>query len=293
MRFNILLCAIVLAGAAPAQERPVGMLTGVRGDVKVFAPGDAAGKKAEVADLLPAGSRLTVGAGGSATFLYCPESILAEAVAGSDLSLTSSKIETKKGSVTTRNKIPNCQLPVPRASADRRLGGTTLRGEKGLILCYPAGTSALAGDLRFRWLPAEGASKYRVLVRSEEGEDLWETETADTQIVYAGSKPLQPAQRYRWQVTSLQNGEVQFSASAWVRTITTEQAAGLAEVRKPALAGSDTLAHDLMLAMLYDELQMPEAALPLFESLATKPGTASWVGERAKELRQRLHLDKH
>jgi hypothetical protein len=280
----------LLIGAAPAQERPVGMVTDLRGDVKIFAPGDAQGKKAALAALLPAGSRLTVAAGGSATFLYCPQSILAEAAAGSDLVLSATSIETKKGAVNTRGKIPACQLPVSRASADRRIGGTTLRGEKGLILCYPAGTSALATDVRFRWLPVEGASRYRLLVRSEDGEDLWETETAETQLAYAGPRPLQPGQRYRWQVTSLQNGEVQFAASAWVRTLTSEQAEDLSALMRPALAGSDRLAHDLMLAMALDELQLPEAALPLFESLASQPGTAPWVAERATELRQRLHL---
>jgi hypothetical protein len=290
MKIRSMLNLFLLAAAALAQDRPVGMLTDVRGDVKIFLPGDAQGRKAEIAGLLPAGSRLTVAAGGSATFLFCPQTILAEATAGSDVTLSAASIETKRGAVNTRSKIPACRLPAPQATADRRIGGTTLRGEKGLLLCYPAGTSALATDVRFRWLPVEGAGRYLLLVRSEEGEDLWETETTETELAYAGPQPLRPGQRYRWQVTSLQNGDVQFAASAWVRTLSAEQAESLTQLRKPALASSDRRAHDLMLAMALDELQMPEAALPLFESLAAQAGTAPWVAERALELRRRLHL---
>lgn len=268
--------SLALAGVACAQ---VGMVLSVQGDVKVS---DAKGTRpAAIADVITDGAKLALAKQAKVQFLFCPQAASIDASGPGEISFSASSFESRSIKPVTR-KISACRLP-PSGASSRRIGGLTLRGDNPLVLTSPANARAHADKPQFSWVKVEGAERYRITVKSESQELLWEKETAEPRIEYAG-KPLERGKRYRWAVTALQGEEVLSSASAWMMTLTEAEESQIVATENdwPDKTGTGRA---LALAFLYEELDMPSEALEHYQMLPTK---SAQIEERVAALEKRL-----
>lgn len=270
-------CTALLCLAAHAQS--VGVLLRAEGDVKVT---DAKGThKAALAEVLPAGARLVLANGAKASFLYCPQMVVADATGPNEVTLSPSSLASKS-TVATR-AIAGCRLPAAPGAGDR-MGGLTLRGDNPMLLISPANANTRADRTAFKWMKVEAADKYRVTVKSDTGL-LWEKTTTTTELAYVGP-PLVAGQRYRWSVTALQKEDVLSSASAWMKVLTAEELRELVATEKD-WPNTNEPARPLAMAFTYEELDMPNDALDEYRKINPPGGE---VEKRIAELEKRLHL---
>lgn len=274
------LFTFLLLLSALAAGQSVGVLLRVQGDVKVT---DAKGShQAALAEALPAGSRLMIAKGAKASFLFCPQSLVADATGPTEVSLSGSALEAKTSQLVTR-KIAGCKLP-PTANAGDRIGGVSLRGDNPMVLHSPANASVLADHVVFQWMKVEGADQYRVTVKSDSNL-LWETETKSNELAYSGPA-LTAGQRYRWSVTALQGEEVLSSASAWMKVLRTDEQQTLTQAERD-WPNADDPSRPLAMAFVYEQLDMPDAALEQYRSVQQP---SEQVNARIAELEKRLRL---
>lgn len=267
----------LLCITAPAQS--VGVLLRAEGDVKIA---DTNGThKAALAEVLPAGVHLVLARGAKASFLYCPQSVVADAAGPNEVTLSLSSVGSKSPLAT--RTIAGCRLPATPGAGDR-MGGLTLRGDNPMVLISPANASVRADRVVFKWMNVEAADKYRLTVKSD-ANLLWEKTTTTTELAYGGP-PLTSAQRYRWSVTALQGDDVLSSASAWMKPLTTDELRRLAEAEKDWPDPNDP-ARPLAMAFVYEELDMPSSALDEYRKISQPGGE---VEKRIAELEKRLHL---
>jgi hypothetical protein len=187
------------------------------------------------------------------------------------------------GTIEQQRKVPSCRVPLASGTGTH-LGGVAMRGQSTLRLISPVGTVVPATTVTFAWKPVDGATDYRVTLRDDEGNDLWESETKTTTITYDGPSKLVMGRSYRWLATALQNSDVLSSASAVMRVVSAEENQRIEELRRGSSSSAES---HLLLGMLYEELNMPEQALAEYQKLpAAAPG--SWLETEIAALRKRL-----
>jgi hypothetical protein len=280
---------------ANPQEIAVGVITQVRGEVKLYAPGAKTARGADVADLLHNGTRIVTGKDGQVSFLFCPESIAAEAGSSTELRFSTTQVQAKVGSLRNRRPIPSCQVPVAAVSetSAEHLGGMLLRGQSSLTLLSPVGTNVVDSHVRFRWKQLDQATQYRIDLKDEKGNEIWKATSQASSIDYAGKQAFERGKVYRWRVMALEDLEVLSSASGFFRVLSEEEVARVTQLRRECLAWAQVRPADptshLLLAFLYEEMQLPDLALEEYRRVAENGDQSKWLEAKVRTLQQLLN----
>ena len=299
MHFRItVLAAGLLTSALSAQAQTVGLLSMVKGDVQIVRAGQAAGAPARIADLLAAGDRVVTGAGGEATFLYCPESRAGKLLADGEAEFSAAALQVKKGKLADDRKVPNCKLPAAllASNSKQQAGMLRLRGA-ALVLRTPTRSSIAELRPNFRWDPYESATTYEVKLMDREERILWKKTLPGTELSYPGDAPaLDPGQKYNWRVIAFENNEsladvgTNFSVLPAASVTSVKQAEdGLLALAKAAPDDSGPL---FLLAFLYEDNGMLDAAARTYTQIKTRMGEQDWVQGRLNELMGKLGWDR-
>lgn len=293
----ILLAVLSLApvsASGQGQGSPVGMITAVQGGAKIFDGSGKTGRQAELADLIFPGTRIVAGEESGVVFVFCPEQITASLPPDGEVTFGSAAMQVKGPGLRQSHKIPACRIPVASSfgSPRSRLGGVNLRGETTLRLYSPSGTRVLPKGFVMRWSSVAGADLYRLDIRDETGNTVWESDSKATQLV-CDSDRLLANMEYRWRVTALQGADILASGSTWLRVASAEDQRRIIELRSQ-LIGVDreksTSTPQLLMAFLYEELEMPDLALAEYQQVyPAKPN--AWLAEKVKSLRDRLNIE--
>ena len=250
---------------------------------------------ARTADLLAAGDRVVTGAGGEATFLFCPQSKTAKLGPGSEIEFAAGAFNVTKGAVSGEKQVPSCRLPstLTLASASKvQSGMLRLRGAN-IQLRSPSRTSTATLQPHFSWEPVDRAQKYELKVLDREERILWRAEISGTEAEYpADATPLQWGQRYRWRVTARDTRDTLDEATTFFQVLPADQAQDVRMAEDSLRAMVEQTPDDnwprFLLAFLYEERGMLDEAAKVYYDLDRRMGTQPWVEGRLAELMNKL-----
>lgn len=295
---SFLFIMISLAAAGSALAQTVGLLPMVKGAVQIIRAGQTTGVPARIADLIGVGDRVITAAGAEATILFCPESRGAKLLASGEAEFTATAMQVRKGKLGEERKVPNCKLPASLLARDskQQAGMLRLRGAP-VILRTPSRTNVASQQPEFRWDPVENATSYEVKVLDREERILWKKVIPASDLKYpAESAALEYGQKYWWRVTAFENNENVAEVGSYFQLLPSDKAAlvkeseaGLLEMRKAAPDDSGPL---FLLAFLYEDNGMLDAAARTYGQLSTNMGQQEWVQSRLNDLMGKLGWDR-
>lgn len=298
LRNSLLAATAFAACGAAASAQTVGLLSMVKGDVQIVRAGQSAPAPARIADLLAAGDRVITGGTGEATFLFCPESRAGKLLGGGEAEFTTAALQVKKGKLADDRKVPNCKLPAAllAGNSKQQTGMLRLRGS-ALVLRSPTRSSVADLKPNFRWDPYENATSYEVKLTDREERILWKKNLSAANMAYPADAPaLEPGQKYNWRVVAFENTEsladvgTNFTVlPAATATSVKEAEAGLLALSKAAPDDSGPL---FLLAFLYEDNGMTDAAARTYAQIKTRMGEQEWVQGRLNELMGKLGWDR-
>ena len=289
---------IFIAPVLRAAE-PVGLLSMVSGEVQIVRAGQNAPVAARTADLIGAGDRVLTGAGGEATFLFCPESRAARMGAQSEVQFDSAALAVKKGKLSDERKVPTCRLPaslVLSAASKLQYGSMNLRGD-GIVLRSASNTAVDTLTPRFRWDAVQGATAYEIKLQDREERILWASSVPGTDVTYpASAGALSWGQKYRWHVEAKNGQESVGEAGSSFQVLPADQAgqvrAAAAELEKQRAANPSDNGPLFLLAFLYEDNGVLDEAVRVYAELAQRMGPQDWVKSRMNDLMAKLGWDK-
>ncbi|HEY7678867.1 MAG TPA: hypothetical protein VIC04_00005 [Terriglobia bacterium] len=298
MMIRLLLVSLSLAALARAAE-PVGLLSMVSGEVRILRASESAPVVARTADLIAAGDRVLTGRNSEAAFLFCPESRAAKMAAETEVRFEAATFAVRKGKLAEERKVPTCRLPsnlALTASSKLQSGMTRLRGSD-LVLRSPARTNIADLNPRFRWEPVDGATTYELKLLDREERILWRQSLSSTESPYPGDAlALVWGQKYWWRVTAREDRETISEVGSYFQVLPSEQAervraeeTALRQLRAANPADNGPL---FLLAFLYEENGMLDAAARLYGELSQRMGPQDWVQARLNDLMSRLGWDR-
>ena len=298
LRYALLAAATIGISSGVASAQTVGLLSMVKGEVQIVRAGQTAPAPAKIADLIAAGDRVLTGGSGEATFLFCPESRAGKLLGGGEAEFTAAALQVKKGKLAEERKVPNCKLPAAllAGNSKQQSGMLRLRGSP-LVLRTP--TRSNVADLKpnFRWDKYENATSYEVKLTDREERIIWKKTVTGTELPYPAEAPaLEAGQKYNWRVVAFENSENQ----ADVGTSFSVLAADAAKQLKESAAGLQALAKAspddngplFLLAFLYEDNGMTDAAARVYAQLKSRMGDQDWVQGRLNDLMGKLGWDR-
>lgn len=289
--------AILACGRAGRTET-VGLLSMIKGDVQIVRAGQAAATPAKIADLLGAGDRVVTGDTGEATFLYCPESRAGKLLGGGEAEFTASALQVRKGKLADERKVPNCKLPAAllAGNSKQQSGMLRLRGAP-VILRTPSRTNVVSQQPEFRWDPVENATGYEVKLLDREERILWKKNTKTPTLPYpSDAGALEAGQKYWWRVTAFENADNVAEVGSYFQTLPAPDATRIKESESGLLAMAKATPDDngplFLLAFLYEDNGMLDAAARVYTQLKSRMGETDWVQGRLNELMGKLGWDR-
>lgn len=272
----VIMMALGMSSAA-AFAADVALVTAVKGDVKMQPAGKPAWRKAAPMQGLAAGSKLRVGAGGQATVvlfgngarcMLLPGSTVAVA-AGSCQSLSGPAPKALAALAVRQQKILQGSL-----LAGLRTGAVTTRGgsKQALVLQSLVDTAVMDDHPVFKWQAVPGATSYKLKLKDEDDQIIWQPEVNTNSVTYAADAPaLKPGVDYTWTVTSTV-GDVRWAPEK--DGIFRVLAADKRQAVKDELAGLDGMDDEdmanLLRAEVYYRNGLTDDALPLYQALLAK-----------------------
>jgi hypothetical protein len=259
-----------------AQNKTVGIVVQVKGEAKIQNPGAKASRTIEAADPIADGTRITVDATGSVSFLFCPESISAQVGAGADITFSAKSMSVNKGVVSQKHNVPYCRIPVLESlnseTADKtkdHVGGTGIRGDSSLVLLSPVRTHVVLVGTTLNWKHITAATSYLVQVKNDSGDIVWEGEVKSANLTMPSAVQLQPETLYRWRVTAKNGEDVLGDASTWFKTLSNRDQIRLNKIVAAfnSTPKQDEWTKHFMLGALYEELDMPDQAMDEYRKI--------------------------
>ena len=208
----VLLFAAAAGVAAQNTGKPLGMIADVEGTVTVQR--GSARERAQLADLLFAGDRITTAANSKVTFSFCPGSDKNERIslnAGSTIVISAAAVQQSGGTPAVRGGRARCTLPEV-ALGKRELesiGVVSARGSPPISL-YVGGAISTTRPV-FTWAHVSTVRDYTLVLRPQGGvKDIWiwaQTGEASEVRLPDTIAALTPG-TYTWTLTGRANGKI-------------------------------------------------------------------------------------
>jgi hypothetical protein len=266
----VLLFGAAAGVAAQNTGKPLGMIADVEGTVTVQR--GSARERAQLADLLFAGDRITTAANSKVTFSFCPGSDKNERIslnAGSTIVISAAAVQQSGGTPAIRGGRARCALPEVALGKREleRIGVMPARGSPPISL-YVGGAISTTRPL-FTWAHVPTVREYTLGLRPQGGgKDIWTwTHTGEASEIRLPETiaELKPG-IYTWILTGRANGEIvaQQMANFEVKPDPAFSSAGTA-------AALDTLSQ-LELATAFENARYYAEAAAIYRVLRAKNG---------------------
>jgi hypothetical protein len=293
--------AVCLATAVSlADDTPVGLLSLVKGSVQIQRAGQKTPVAAKMADLVGPGDRLITGAGGEAVFIYCPDARSARLPSAGEVTFTARALQVTKGKLADDHKIAGCRLPTTLAlssASQQQVGLVKTRGLELRLRAPVEGVYISEPRPKFAWEPVKDAARYDVRLQNREEQVLYKTTVTGTDFQYPADGPaLEPGQKYWWRVSAVGKDGQMDVAGTFFQTLPAEQAkefkASEADLKKQAAANPKDTGPRILLAFLYEDNGMYDAAARSYNTLSNELSDNTWIKARLYTMLEKLHWDK-
>jgi len=266
----VLLFAAATGLAAQNTGKPLGMVADVEGSVTIQR--GAAKERAQLADLLFAGDRITTAANSKATFSFCPGGDKNERIslnAGSTIVISAAAVQQSGGTPAVRGGRARCTLPEV-ALGKRELesiGAVSARGSPPISL-YVGGAISTTRPL-FTWAHVPAVRDYTLSLRPQGGgKDIWTwTHTGEASEIRLPETiaELTPG-TYTWTLTGRANGKI---VAQQMANFEVKPDAALSSAGAIATAAADTLSQ-LELAAAFENARYYAEAAAIYRALRAK-----------------------
>jgi hypothetical protein len=283
-----------------ADDAPVGLVSMVKGAVQIQRAGQKTPVAAKMADLVGPGDRLITGAGGEAVFIYCPDARSARLQAAGEVTFSASALQVIKGKLADDHKIAGCRLPTTLAlssASQQAVGMVKTRGLEMRLRAPVEGVFISEARPKFAWEPVPEATRYDVRLQNREEEVLYKTTVTATEFQYPVDGPaLEPGQKYWWRVSAVGKDGQMDVAGTFFQTLPANQVQTFrtseADLKKQIAANPGDTGPRILLAFLYEENGMYDAAARLYDKLSKELSDNSWIKSRLYTMLEKLHWDK-
>jgi hypothetical protein len=302
MKYRIVFVSVLAALPAMglADDAPVGLISLVKGPVQIQRAGQKTPVSAKMADLVGPGDRLITGAGGEAVFLYCPDARSARLSPAGEVTFSTSALQVNKGKLADDHKIAGCRLPTTLAlssASQQQVGLVKTRGAEIRLRTPVEGVFISEPRPKFSWEPVRDAMRYDVRLQNREEQVLYKTTVTGTDFQYPADGPaLEPGQKYWWRVSAIGKDGQMDGAGNFFQTLPAEQArefkAAEADLKKQAAANPQDTGPRILLAFLYEENGMYDAAARSYNALSNQMSDNTWIKARLYTMLEKLHWDK-
>lgn len=295
---NLLLALAAVATAHTlAQAQTIGLLSMIRGEVKIVRAGQSTPVAARIADLLAAGDRVLTGAGGEAAILFCPESRATKLTANGEAEFSATALQLKKGKLADERKVPNCKLPAALLAGNNKSSGMLRLRGAALVLRTPTRSNVAELKPEFRWDKYENATSYEVKLTDREERILWKQTLTATALPFPADSPaLEPGQKYNWRVVAFENNENLADVGTNFTVLPASTASQVRQSEANLLALSKAAPDDsgplFLLAFLYEDNGMLDAAARTYAQIKARMGEQDWVQGRLNEIMGKLGWDR-
>jgi hypothetical protein len=279
-----LLLGWLLAAAPEAAtlDRPVAVVTGVKGDVRVEEHGDK--RHLELGDNLYEGAVVQLEAGEGVTLLYRDGELVK--VRGSMHTTVPVHDKAYRGQGAQGVSMPPDAVSSNGGIFETRSRGVDtaeirVEGLRGLnddpfdLAAAPRECAVMADRATLHWHAASAEATYAITILRDDG-------AVDSELRVAGDRTtvrnLQPGKRYTWRVCPDGHEAADYTESAFWTLPATETAT----VHQAARAlrqnfGAEPETRDLMLALLYKHHALYGDAIELFSGLTRAHGTNAYL----------------
>jgi hypothetical protein len=290
---------LLLAASLLADDAPVGLVSLVKGSVQLQHAGQKTSVPAKMADLVAPGDHLITGTGGEAAFLFCPESRAARLPPEGEVVFTASALEVAKGKLADDHKIAGCRLPASlnlSAASQQQAGLVKSRGVEWGLRAPIEGVSVADARPRFTWEPEKQAVSYEVRVLDRNEQVLYKGKVTKPAFSYpAGAPALEAGAKYWWRVTAVGTEGPMDMKGSFFTTMPAVQAAQFhtseEDLKKQAAANPKDTAPRILLAFLYEENGMYDAAAQAYDKLSSELPNNDWIKSRLIAMRAKLHWE--
>jgi len=297
---SIALLAATLPAIGRAQDTPVGLVSLVKGTVQIQRAGQKTPVVAKMADLVAAGDHLITGAGGEAVFIYCPDARSARLSPSGEVLFTASALEVTKGKLSDERKIAGCRLPATlglSAASQQQVGLGKTRGFEMQLRAPVEGVFVSETRPTFSWEAVRDAVRYDVRLQNRAEQVLYKTTVTSTDFRYPADAPaLEAGQKYWWRVSAIGKDGQMDLAGTFFQTLPAEQARKFkeseADLKKQIAAHPKDTGPRILLAFLYEENGMYDAAARAYNALSKQISDNEWIKARRNAMQEKLHWDK-
>jgi hypothetical protein len=296
---SIALLVASLAVVCWAQDPPVGLVSLVKGPVQIQRAGQKTPVAAKMADLVEPGDRLITGVGGEAVFIYCPDARSARLSPGGEVVFTASAMEVTRGKLSDDRKIAGCRLPSTlglSAASQQQVGLGKTRGLEMQLRAPVEGVFVSETRPTFSWEAVRDAVRYDVRLQNRAEQVLYKTTVTSTEFRYPADAPaLEAGQKYWWRVSAIGKDGQMDLAGTFFQTLPAEQARKLkeseADLKKQIAVNPKDTGPRVLLAFLYEENGMYDAAARAYNALSKEIGDNAWIKARLYAMLEKLHWD--
>jgi uncharacterized protein (DUF2141 family) len=274
VRGMVVIAAVMATGVA-AGQKPIAVVTDLRGDVKLQRAGRGMAEALGHTEFLFAGDRLLMGEDGRAT-LFQRDAPPLTLGASRAVTLQPLPASASEGVLTAEwLALLQKQIAAATTSREQKLASGT-RGAKAVEVTALAPRYSLVLEAQpvFEWkLASVGeAAEYRVTLYGPEENKLWEATTRETRLTYpADRRPLAPGE-YAWEVIAQVGSRKALDTAPF--TITAEhQAAGIRRAldRAARLVSDPDLTNLPYVAVCLEHRLYPQAEAALKQATARAP----------------------
>jgi hypothetical protein len=150
---------------------------------------------------------------------------------------------------------------------------------------------------KFAWEPVPDATRYDVRLQNREEEVLYKTTVTTTEFQYPANGPaLEPGQKYWWRVSAVGKDGQMDVAGTFFQTLPAKQAQEFktteADLKKQIAANPSDTGPRVLLAFLYEENGMYDAAARSYNTLSKELSDNTWIKSRLYTMLEKLHWDK-
>ena len=265
------LFVLLPAFSSGARAADVGLIASVSGPVEFFRPAKAKWSKASPMQTLAVNSKVKTGPQGSAVVVLFEGGKRFQIAGDSVVSVSATECQKVSGAAP-KALAPLAVRHVGLLKGSRIAGGKSasyvVRSGKQMELQSLAETASLQTRPTFRWKAIPGATSYKVRLEDQDGTQIWQGETTETNIAFPANLPdLKAGGDYVWTVTTIVGNDTS-KATGLFWLLPAEKLKGVNDELEALKEVEDEATRQVLRAEIYARAELWDEAIASYEKLA-------------------------